>query len=326
MTGTLGRSLRRAVRHPAVHFALIGAALLAGWGAVHRAVLPRVPTRAPIVISAERVRLLQTQFEERWGAPPSPGQLRATIQRVIEEEMLYHEARLLGFGYKDRSVRRRLIEKARAVTRRPVAHVDELYDEAIALGLDDDDVIRRQLAEKMRLFLEQDPAGAPVADAVLVDYMERHRARFVQPETLTLTHIFFSQSTRRDRLAADAAAVGTALAGQPPSPAVVALSDPFPLGAELRAYTPRQLLGRFGKPFADHVLALRPGTWSAPLASPYGLHLVWVHEHRPERLPPLDEVRETVELALMQDRAAQNLRDGLARLRTIYEVRIEAAL
>jgi hypothetical protein len=74
MTGTLGRSLRRAVHHPAVHFALIGAALLAGWGAVQRAVqaVPRAPTRAPIVISAERIRLLQTQFEERWGARPSP--------------------------------------------------------------------------------------------------------------------------------------------------------------------------------------------------------------------------------------------------------------
>ena len=328
MTGALYRALRRVVRQPAVHFALIGAALLAGWGAVQRAVqaVPRAPTRAEIVISAERIRLLQTQFEERWGARPSPDQLRASVERAIEEEMLYREARALAFDYRDRSVRRRLIEKARAVTRRPVAHMDELYNEALALGLDDDLVIHRLLAEKMRLFLQQDPPDAQVSDAALIDYMERHRARFVQPEALTLTHVFFSQSMRRDRFA-DAAAALTGLAGQPPSPSAVnTLSDPFPLGTELRAYTPRQLLGRFGKPFADQVLALRPGTWSAPLASPYGLHLVWVHEHRPERLPPLDEVRETVELALMQDRAAKNLQDGLARLRRLYDVRVEGSL
>lgn len=328
MTGALREPLRRIVCHPAVHFVLIGGALLVAWDTAQRVVeaVPRAALRAPVVITAERVQLLRAEFEERWGAAPSAGQLRASVERAIEEEILYREARALALDYKDRSVRRRLIEKARAVTLRPGANLDELYHEALALGLDDDVVIRRLLAEKMRLFLQQDPSDTAASDAKLVDYMERHRPRFVQPETLTLTHVFFSQSTRRDRLAADAAAALTALGGQPPSPAVVALSDPFPLGAELHAYTPRQLLARFGKPFADHVLALPPGTWSPPLASPYGLHLVWVHEHHAERLPPLAEVRETVELALMQDRAAKNLQTGMARLRTRYNVRVDVAL
>ncbi len=318
--------LRRVPRHPVAHFALIGAALFALRGAMHRAAEDApAAARAPVVISAERIRAMQSDFEQRWGAPPSSPELRALVAQATEEEILYREARALALDFKDGSVRRRLVEKARAVTLRPVASMDELQQDALALGLDDDLVIRRLLAEKMRLFLQHDAGDAPISETAVSEYMQRHRARFVQPETVTLTHVFFSRSTRRERLATDAAAASAALAGRPPSAAVVELSDPFPLGQQLRAYAPRQLAARFGKPFADRVLAMEPGRWSAPLASPYGLHLVWVHRHEPERLPPLDAVRETVELALRQERAARNLRAGLTRLRYLYEPRVEGS-
>jgi hypothetical protein len=327
MTGTTRQLLWRAVRHPVVHFAAIGAVLFALREPLQRAVepAPAAAPRAPVVLSAERVQRLQSDFAQRWGALPNPAQLRALVDRAIEEEILYREARALALDYKDGSVRRRLVEKARAVAQR-VASREELYADALALGLDDDLVIRRLLTEKMRLFLQHDPADEPISDAAMLDYMQRNRTRFVQPETVTLTHVFFSRTARRDRLATDAAAALTALAGQPPSPAVVPLSDPFPLGHELRAYSARQLLARFGKPFADQVLAMPPGSWSAPLDSPYGLHLVWVHAHQAERLPPLDAVRETVELALRQERGERNLQRGMARLRNLYQARVEGAL
>lgn len=327
MTRSPRQLLRRAVRHPVVHFAAIGAVLFALRAPLQRIILadPAAAPRAPVVISAERVRLMQSDFERRWGAPPNPAQLRALIDRTVEEEILYREARALALDFNDGSVRRRLVEKARAVAQR-VASREELYADALALGLDDDLVIRRLLAEKMRLFLQHDPAEAPITDAAMLDYMQRNRARFVQPETVTLTHVFLSRTARRDRLAADAAAAQTALAGQSPSPAIVPLSDPFPLGQDLHAYTARQLLARFGKPFADQVLAMQPGSWSAPLESPYGLHLVWIHEHQPERLPRPDAVRATVELALLQERAERNLQRGLARLRNLYAARVEGSL
>lgn len=328
MTRRPRQMLGSVLRHPVVHFAVIGTILFALRGTAPRAleVVPVATTRAPVVISAERMRSMQLDFVQRWGAPPTPPQLRAIVERAIEEEILYREARVLALGFGDGSVRRRLVEKARAVTRRPVYSADELYQEALALGLDDDLVIRRLLAEKMRLFLQQDAGDAPISESAMVEYMQRNRTRFVQPETITFTHVFFSQNTRCDHLAADAIAASTALGRQAPSSTVAKLSDPFPLGHELRAYAPRQLIARFGKSFADQVLALPLGEWSAPLVSPYGLHLVWVDQHEPERLASLDAVRETVALALMQERAARNLQTGLARLRHLYQARVEGSL
>jgi parvulin-like peptidyl-prolyl isomerase len=73
------------------------------------------------------------------------------------------------------------------------------------------------------------------------------------------------------------------------------------------------------------VLGLEPNTWAGPIASPYGLHLVWVDEHQPERLLPLDAIREPIALVLVKQRAAENLQHGLERLRSLYEIRVEAA-
>lgn len=315
---------RRLLRHPVAHFAALGA-LLFGLAASRpeSAEKPAVPARSPIVVNAERIRAMRADFQQRWSVAPTPAQLRALIEQTVEEEILYREARVLALDYRDASVRRRLIEKARAVIRRPFRGDDDLYQEALALGLDDDLVIRRLLIEKMRLVLQDDGADGTIPDAAVRDYLQRHRARFALPETVTFTQVFVSASVQRDRLAVAHAVRAQLATDSPPSALATRLSDPFPLGQQLRAYTRNQVMARFGEPFADQLFSLPLGAWSDPIASPYGSHLVWVHEHVAERLPPLEAVRETIRPAVRQERAAENLRRGMIRVRGLYEIRID---
>ena len=52
----------------------------------------------------------------------------------------------------------------------------------------------------------------------------------------------------------------------------------------------------FGPTFADELLTLpTDGTWSGPIPSGYGIHLVSVVEVQPGRVPELGEVRGAVE-------------------------------
>ena len=146
------RFVSRLLRHPLLHFAVVGALLVVAqrtWVRT-RAGDPPEPDRR-IVISADRIRSLRAEFERRWGGPPTAVQLRTSIERAVEEEMLVREARVLALDHRDASVRRRLIEKARAVNRRPQATAEDLHRQALALGLENDAVIHRLLAEKMRL-------------------------------------------------------------------------------------------------------------------------------------------------------------------------------
>ena len=148
---------------PLLHFVIIGAALFGGHALRARAA-PRSVNgeRAPIVISAERIRVMQADFVQRGGTTPTAEQATALIEQTIEEELLYREARALALDFGDRSVHRRLLEKMRVVSDQPGRSQEELVREARTLGLDDDAVIRRLLIEKMRLFLARDASAPPL--------------------------------------------------------------------------------------------------------------------------------------------------------------------
>jgi len=312
------------IRHPILHFVLIGVALYAA-SLLWEPSAPKSPAqREAVVISAARIETMRTDFDRRWGTRPTPEQTSALIAQAVDEELLYREARLLALDFKDGSVRRRLIEKMRAVSDRPGRNPDELVREAHALGLDDDIVIRRLLAEKMRILLVQSPTEPPPTETDLQDYLDRHRDRFEQPAELTFSQIFLSKTAHGSTLEQEAQARLTQLrSGSPHLSDALEGSDSFLLGLLIHAYSKNRVTARFGKVFAERVFALQPGVWSDPIASPYGLHLVWVEEKTAPRLPELAAVRGQVVEGVQKERAARQLARGIERLRARYAIRVE---
>ena len=285
----------RYLTNPILHFVVIGGILFGLSLAVRLSYDPDTVDgprfdRKPIVISAERIRLLQSNFLRKWRSTPTQAQLNALIAETVENEMLYREARLLALDFKDRSIRRRLIEKMRAVGDRKVRTPDELYREALALGLDNDTVIRRLLIEKMRILLQQDPLHRQYREQQVRSYVESNRQRFLQAATVSFSHIFLSEKRGGD-IEEQARALLAKLRSDVGSPDSAArLSDPFPLGLSFRAYPESRIVARFGKPFAGRVFAMAPGNWFGPIESPYGLHLVRIDEQQPPQMPPLQAI------------------------------------
>lgn len=314
----------RWLRNPVLHFVVIGGLLFTvreAWRALSRT--PE-PTRAPIVITAQQVSQLQADSARQWGVPPTSAQLQALIQEAVDAELLYHEARRLRLDFQDRSIRMRLVQKMRAVSADPSQDEEALYHEAVRLGLDDDLVIKRVLRQKMRLLLQQDPHPAPLWEPDIRNHIVRHRDRFMRPETVTFSHVFLSARVRGEHLGKEAEAVLTQLRSQSTPPEAASdLSDPFPLGQQMRAQSRNGVVRYFGADFAEQVFDLQPETWAGPVASPFGLHLVWVHEKVPEQMPPLDTVWQQVASEILQDRSAERLASGIRRLRSLYDIRIE---
>jgi PPIC-type PPIASE domain len=280
--------------------------------------------RQPIVLSARSLRRIEETFVEQYGAPPDRAQLAGLVRQAVDEELLEREARRLALDVGDRGIRQRLVAKMRAVSRNQALGEAELYRQALDLGLDDDVAVREHLRLKMRLLLQEDPAGRPTTDAELAACLERNRERFLQPAEVDFTHVFVRAAVDPDHLAERAAALAERLRAEHLSPEEgAALSDPFPLAARWEGLSRSDIARRFGDEFAAAVLALPPGSWSAPIASPFGLHLVWVHARHAEQTPPLDSVRGQLVQILYEERAAARLAAGLDRLRRLYPVRIE---
>jgi hypothetical protein len=259
-------------------------------------------------------------LEERMtsAAPPAPPALAATASAVrSDEELLYREARALGLHESDALVRRRLIRNMRFVSDAPERSDDELFREALALGMDESDlVVRRRLVQRLVLEVQSAARRAEPSRAELAAFLARHPERFTRPARVRLSHVFLSRQRRGAALARDAHRLqaGLASAGSGPEGADTR-GDPLPLPAHLPLRSERELAATFGPGFARRVFALPGGGWSGPVVSSYGLHLVWIHEHRPADLADSPPLWRAVREALLEERAGAALRERLEWLR-----------
>jgi hypothetical protein len=174
-------------------------------------------------------------------------------------------------------------------------------------------------------FLSEDLAPiAEPTDAELEAFLEAHAADFRQPAFVGFTHVFLSRDRRREAASADAHAAHEELVRSPrPVADAVKLGDPFFEGSQFGWRSEKDLAGSFGESFAKQVFALRTGQWSEPIASTFGLHLVYVEQRREERLPALAEVRAHVRDELLRARRKEANSEMLARLRARYEIVVE---
>lgn len=233
------------------------------------------PNTRIVVSDAQRDRLA-AQWRAQMGRPPSADELNALIEQWIREEIYYREA--------------------------------------VAMGLDQDDVIlRRRLAQKLTFLTEDLATAVPPGEAALQDYYAAHADRYRQAERFTFSHRFFSTERHDDARAA-------ALEALPPSGSEPAPGDPFMLQSSYVERSTREIAQLFGREFAAALPTLPLETWSEPVPSAYGWHLVRVDARRPARQLAYPEVAERVLTDYLQTRREQANEAQFAALRARYQV------
>ena len=205
-----------------------------------------------IVVSEDRVAMLARSFERTWMRQPTASELEGLIDDYVTEEVLYREA--------------------------------------LALGLDRDDlVVRRRMRLKMD-FLNDGLAASEPTEAELSTFLEANPAHFHLPLRLSFVQVFVNPESGSPEARAEDL-LARLRAGEAPD----ALGDSTLLPQELSGATWSEVADTFGVRFADDVADASQGTWSGPLASSFGLHLVRLDALQPGRLPSLQEARAAVE-------------------------------
>lgn len=241
------------------------------------------PERARVVVSAAFVDGLVQEQRERGGPPPSPAERAALIDRYVDEELLFREA--------------------------------------LALGLDrGDPIVRRRLVQKMELVGDGAAPLPEPSEAELQAWLDAHADRFREPPRTSFEHVFLSRDRRGESLADDARKLAAELrSGTEPSRA----GDPFVQGRAFSRRSEQEIASVFGASFAASLASLPQGTWSDPIRSSFGEHLVRVEERREGHVASLASVRERVREEWVRDQREQR-RAGVTRaLRARYRVEIE---
>ena len=279
--------LGRLIREPLVHFLLFGAAIYLAYAFQGQPAGEEEANDRTVVVSSGQITWMLESWEKRWGRPPTPAELDGMIKGYAKETILYREA--------------------------------------IAMGLDKDDVIiRRRLAQKLTFMFEDLLQPKPPTDEQLQAYFEENIDAYSLPARVTMTQVFIDPDKHGDQTLEYAAAMKTMLErSDDPVAAGRGAADSFMLQAYHPERAETELARDFGGEFARSVFELEPGKWHGPVLSGYGTHLVYV-SHRTETQPQAFTDVEAMVLQNWQDERRKELNEQfVANLLDRYEVVIE---
>ena len=241
--------VRRLIREPLLHFAVLGAALFAAYTAFR----PASSDSSAIVVSGDRIAAIVAQFRGTWQRPPSREELDALIDSYVREEVFYREG--------------------------------------LALGLDRDDlVVRNRVKQKMEV-LGEDAMAVEPSEVELQRYLDEHRDVFAIPAALSFQQVYFDPDRHGDQLERN---VRQSLAALRSGSDAVTRGDRTLLPPRMERALPPDIKGVFGEAFEKAVRDTPAGTWSGPLRSSFGYHLVRVIWKGEPVIPTLADAHDVV--------------------------------
>jgi hypothetical protein len=277
--------VKKLLREPLAHFLLLGAALFAVYGTLDKST-GRAPEK--IIVSQARIDHLATGFALTWLRAPTEEELDGLVRNYIREEVSYREA--------------------------------------MAMGLDrDDSIIRRRLQQKLELVSQNMADLMQPTDEELRAFLQDHPDKFRLERRFAFRQIFLSPERHRDRLAGDAADLLRQLKQTGESFDVSTLGDPSLLENEFADVDAPEVARQFGESFASALNEMPLRKWQGPVASAYGVHLVFVAERTERRTPALEEVRDAVRREWSNMRQLESTRKFYDGLLKRYTVIIEPA-
>lgn len=279
------QGVSRWLKEPLFHFLIVGVLLYVAYGLFGEK--ETEGSTRQLVVTAGDIEWMETTWEKRWNRPPTGQELHGLIQQYIRETVLYREA--------------------------------------LAMGLDKDDVIiRRRLSQKLEFLFADLLQPRPATGEVLLAYFQSHAGRYQSPDRLTFTQIFFDPDKRGDQTRTDAERIKAELAGLQTFPEEPGLrGDPLMLHTDYAEQSPDEVSKLFGDGFMESILELTPGEWHGPVLSGYGVHLVYVHEHEESDPPEFADFEEKVRQDWEDEERERLNEEFVVKLLARYTVVIE---
>ena len=165
------------------------------------------------------------------------------------------------------------------------------YREALRLGLDrDDEVVMRRMRSKMIATSTSAAEAASPTDAQLQALLNRDPARYALDPHYTLAQIYLGTDDAAARAGATEL-LGRLRQGASPD----GMGRPAPVPPRFSSVPASALASMFGDEFTAALRNAPTGSWTGPIGSGLGLHLVRIESRKVPSPPQLADVRQRLE-------------------------------
>ena len=321
---------------PAPKTAAVPGAAPAGTAAGTPAAIKPMPAQIPAVLARVNGEAIERwefdnalkRIEARAGGPVPAEKRDEVLRSVLDQLVAYHllaqesRARKLAIG--DQDVEARLGE-----IRRRLPNEDAFKQGIAAQGLTVDQlrVQTRTSLEVSKVIDDEVTSKVAVADADVTTFYQQNLERFKQGDSVHASHILIG-------LPQDATPVQKAEAKAKAQAALkqVRGGADFSIVAKAQSEDPGSAqnggdLGFFPKgqmapAFEEAAFKLKAGAVSPIVETPFGFHLIKVHERRGPRTAPLVEVSGQIKDFLTQGQREQKLEQFVEQVKTKSKVEI----
>lgn len=278
------QSSQRFWREPLIHFFILGLAVFGLHAALDRKPEATVNDPYLVEVSSADIEWMRTIFKKRMGRGPTVQDLRGQVSQLIREQILSREA--------------------------------------VAMGIDEGDiVVRRRLAQKMEfLFKDLSAMTEPTEDDLRKYYFENRRKYEASPQ-VTFTQVYFSVENRGVEGAKQAAQALIKEDGDPYR--IPALGDASILSPGCTQCSEIEIRNRFGADFAEAVQNLKPGLWNGPVKSAYGFHAIYIHERQETKLAKFRDIIDRIKNDWVSAKREEYTRRVYGEIRSRYRVLVE---
>ncbi len=275
--------MKRILNEPLLHFTLLGAAIFV---ASSLGSFGRERTPQVIVISQGDLASMTEAFVRTRLRGPTPEEFDAMIHDRVQDEVYAREA--------------------------------------VALGLDQgDQIIRRRLRQKMEFVSQGFAEPVEPTDTELQEYLNLHAADYTAERRFSFHQVYLDPTRRHATLTADLTRLLARLDQVGEGASLADLGDPLMLDHEYDSTALRDVRGLFGPQFAASLDSLPIGEWVGPVASGYGVHLVYLLGRHGGQTPPLALVRSAVHRDWLETRQREQAARNYQALLQKYTVRID---
>lgn len=239
-----------------------------------------------IIVKAGQIDRMVEGWKKTWMRAPTVDELKGLIEDRIREEIYYREA--------------------------------------LAMGLDRDDmIIRRRLRQKMEFLSHDLTAQVDPTEAELEAYLQENTIMFLIEPWITFRHIYLNLDKRGNDTHDEALRLLARLRSGDNKIDAATLGDPFPFPRDYESVPESDVRNLFGRDFTAQLLTQELNVWHGPVPSGYGLHLVLIRERTKPRIPELDEVRDAVSREWVETRRRETNEEIFKQLRERYTVVVE---
>lgn len=314
------------IQAPAFHFIILGGILY--FFTAYQAATDKSHKNKPsqYIIPRYQIERAEYEFFQVNSRFPDIKEKAVIYDTLLEHEVFYQYALFLGLD-KQPVVEQRLAQVADFVEENPeegespqsMPKQDDLFD--LREG---DLVIRRMMVDGARRLIRAGILSRNPDDELLQAYLNSHPKEFQRPERTKLTHIVFNHFTHGINTEAKAAKALRLIQNKSLSlEQALKLGDEFWIPASIPLSSDQDLIRDFNQDFTRAINSIPLNTWSGPINSRYGSHLVFIEQRLPAYVPPLADIKREVKKRLLQKLADEWLSLRLQQLKQEFKVVVQ---